>query len=113
MAKTPISLEDLLVVRTLSITDSIDKVRVEIGVPRYVSDNEAVCPYSFTYQDRVFVHDTHGLDAFQALHLALKILPTDLRHDKRLPLGRMYWLEAGDDMGFPETDWPKYPGDEA
>jgi len=113
MAKTPISLEDLFVVRTLSITDSIDKVRVELGVPKYVSDNEAVCPYRFTYQDRVFGHDTHGLDAFQALQLAMMTLPTDLRHDKRLPLGQMYWLETGDDMGFPETNWPKYPGDEA
>ena len=112
MARAPISPQDLFVVRTLSVTDSTDKVRVEVGVPKYVSENEAVCPYSFTYQDRVFAHDTHGVDAFQALHLALKLLPTELRHDKRLPLGRMYWLEVGDDMGFPETDWPKYPGDE-
>ena len=110
MAKPPIPLEDLFVVRTLSITDSNDKVRVEVGVPRYVSDDEAVCPYSFTYQDRVFAHDTHGLDAFQALQLTMKMLPSELRNNKRLPLGRMYWLKPGDDMGFSEKDgwqWPE------
>ena len=111
MAKAPIPLEDLFVVRTLAVTDSTDTVRVELGIPRYVSENEAVCPYSFTYKDKVFTHDTHGLDAFQALDLTLKMLSVELRHDKRLPLGRMYWLEPGDDMGFPETDWAKYPGD--
>jgi len=113
MAKPPIPLEDLFVVRTLSVTDSTDKVRVEIGVPKYVSENEAVCPSRYTYRDKVFGDDIHGLDAFQALHLALRHLPSKLRHDDRLPLGRMYWLEAGDDMGFPDTNWPKYPGDEA
>ena|SRR5476649_1446235 len=113
MAKAPIPLQDLFVVRTLSVVDSTDTVRVELGVPRYVSDSEAVCPYSFTYQDKVYAHDTHGLDAFQALQLTMKLLPTDLRYNKRLPIGRMYWLEPGDDMGFPETNWPKYPGDEA
>ena len=113
MAKPPISPQDLFVVRTLAITDSTDKVRVEVGVPKYVSDDEAVCPYRFTYKDKVFGHDTHGLDTFQALHLALKLLPLELRHDGRLPLGRMYWQEAGDDMGFPEKDGFHFPEDNA
>jgi hypothetical protein len=109
MARAPISPQDLFVVRTLSVTDSTDKVRVEVGVPKYVSENEAVCPYSFTYQDRVFAHDTHGVDAFQALQLTIKLLPLELRNDKRLPLGRMYWLEPGDDMGFSEKDTWQWP----
>ncbi|HKY19381.1 MAG TPA: hypothetical protein VJL82_10650 [Rhizomicrobium sp.] len=109
MARAPIPPQDLFVVRTLSVIDSIDKVRVEVGVPKYVSDSEAVCPYSFTYQDRVFAHDTHGLDAFQALQLAMKSLPGELRHNKHLPIGRMYWLEPGDDMGFSEKDGWQWP----
>jgi hypothetical protein len=113
MAKAPISPQDLFVVRTLSVADSADKVRVELAVPKYVSENEAVCAYRFIYRDEIDGHDIHGLDAFQALHLALKLLPSSLRHDEYLPLGKMYWLEVGDDMGFPEPDWPKYPGDEA
>jgi len=47
--------------------------------------------------------DSHGEDAFQSLQLALKIIPTFLRHTERLPLGRMYLYEKGDDMGFPEV----------
>jgi hypothetical protein len=113
MAKAPIPPQDLFVVRTLSVADSTDKVRVEVGVPTYVSENEAICPYRFTYKNKVFGHGVHGLDAFQSLVLTLKSLSFNLRHDKQLPLGRMYWLEPGDDMGFVETDWAKYPGDDA
>jgi hypothetical protein len=111
MAKASISPQDLFVVRTLSIAGSAEKVRVEVALPKYVSENEAVCAYRFICGDEIYGHDIHGLDAFQALYLALKLLPTSLRHDGTLPLGKMYWLEEGDDMGFPETEWPKYPGD--
>jgi len=104
-------LEDLFVVRTLAVINSADTVRVELGVPRCVSESEAVCPYSFTYKGKVFTHGARGLDAFQALDLTLKMLSGELRHNKLLPLGQMYWLEPGDDMGFPETNWAKYPGD--
>jgi hypothetical protein len=113
MARAPISPQDLFVVRTLSVTDSTDKIRVEVGVPKYVSENEAVCPSRYTYRDKVFGDDIHGLDAFQALHLALRHLPGKLRHDDRLPLGRMYWLEVGDDMGFPEKDGFHFPEGDA
>jgi hypothetical protein len=113
MAKAPIPPEDLIVVRTLSVVDSTDKVRVEVGVPKYISDDEAVCNYRFTYRDKVSGHDTHGLDAFQALHLTLKMLPGELRHRTELPLGQMYWLEPGDDMGFPEADGFQFPEDRA
>jgi len=99
----PISSQDLIASRELTIEGQSEKVIVQLGRPYYVSDREAVCPYRFLYGDVVGGNDAHGVDPFQALELAMKILPTYLRTESYLPLGKMYLWESGDDMGFPEV----------
>jgi hypothetical protein len=104
VARTPIPPQDVIATRELHVVDASETVRVEIGLPRYVGEAEAVCPYRFTWRDRVGGIDSHGADPVQALQLAMKMLPVELRHSEWLPVGRMYWLEPGDDMGFAERD---------
>jgi len=100
--KSPIPSEDVFATRELSITDSSDKVLVQLGRPYNVSENEAICPYRFTYRGETSGADIHGIDTFQALELAVRNLASTLRHAPQLPVGKMYAFEPGDDMGFPE-----------
>jgi hypothetical protein len=88
--------------RDLAIDGSRSKVSVEIGKP-FVGDRCYTCPIRIKFGRRILHHEIHGVDAFQSLELALKIIPTYLRHSEGLPLGRMYAFEKGDDMGFPEV----------
>jgi hypothetical protein len=106
--KPPIPNADVIASRELSVTDSVDKVVVQLGRPCKVSEGEAVCPLRITYRNKTSGVDVHGIDTFQALELALKILPTELRHASQLPVGNMYAFEQGDDMGFPEFYTDEY-----
>jgi len=110
MAKARKPFRNLIARRELSIEGSRSKVRVEIGRP-FADDRCHTCPLQIRFGRKIIRHDIHGIDAFQTLELALKMIPTYLRHSEGLPLGRMYAFEKGDDMGFPEPNWPVYPGD--
>ena len=112
MAKAKRPFKNLIARRDLAVDGSRSKVSVEIGRP-FEDDRCFTCQIRMTSGKKVIQREIHGVDAFQSLELALKMIPTFLRHTEQLPLGRMYAFEKGDDMGFPETNWPKYPGDEA
>jgi hypothetical protein len=112
MAKAKRPFKNLVARRELTVERSRGKVSVEIGKP-YADDRCHTCQVRISYGKKTVHQEIHGVDAFQSLELALKMIPTFLRHSDELPLGRMYAFEKGDDMGFPETNWPKYPGDEA
>ncbi|HJW39883.1 MAG TPA: hypothetical protein VJ476_01495 [Rhizomicrobium sp.] len=99
----PIPPQDVIASRELSILGDSETVLVELGRPHMVTPSEAVCTFRFTYRGNSEGWQAHGSDTFQALELALKIIPTELRHRPMLPLGRMYLYEPGDDMGFPEV----------
>jgi hypothetical protein len=112
MAKAKRPFRNLVARRELAVERSRKKVSVEIGKP-YADDRCWTCQVRISYGEKIVHQEIHGVDAFQALELTLKMIPTFLRHSDELPLGRMYAFEKGDDMGFPDTNWPKYPGDEA
>jgi hypothetical protein len=95
--------EDVIASRELCVTDSAETVLVQIGRPTAVSNSEAKCSYRLVYRGNAEGMNISGVDSFQALQLALKALPIELRHRQSLPLGQMYYLEPGDDMGFPEV----------
>jgi hypothetical protein len=97
----PLSPSEIIASRELHVVGSEEKVFVEIGRPRK-RDVDAQCPYRIRYRDHIFGMDISGIDEFQALQLAMKILPIELRHRSLLPVGNIYQFEPGDDMGFPE-----------
>jgi hypothetical protein len=102
MAKAKQSFRHFVARRDLSVERSRKKVKVEIGKP-FVGDRCYTCQFRISFGKTVIQNEIHGVDAFQALELTLKLIPTFLRHTKGLPLGRMYAFEKGDDMGFPEV----------
>ena len=111
MAKAKRPFKNLMARRELAVDGSRSKVSVEIGRP-FADDRCYTCQIRIKFGKHIIHQEIHGVDAFQSLELALKMIPTYLRHAENLPLGRMYAFEKGDDMGFKEPNWPKYPGDE-
>ena len=102
MAKAKRPFKNLVALRELTVERSKGKVSVEIGKP-YADDGCHTCQVRISYGGKIVHQEIHGVDAFQSLELALKLIPTFLRHSDELPLGRMYAFEKGDDMGFPEV----------
>ena len=97
MTRAPVN--DVIASRKLGIEGSNNKVVVEIRRPKRRDMNFA-CPYRITYGARVINREICGVDEFQALQLALRTLAVELHYNKNLPIGRMYWLEKGNDIGF-------------
>lgn len=102
MRSAPIPSEDLVAWRELEVVGSDDKVLVQLGKPKAVSKNEMQCSYRIVYRDACHGMDISGMDSFQALLLALNMIPVELRSSKALPVEQMHWLAPGDEMGFPE-----------
>ncbi len=102
MAKAKRPFKNLVARRYLAVEGSRAKVSVEIGRP-FADDRCHTCQVRITFGRNVIHQEIHGVDAFQSLELALKMIPTYLRYTTKLPLGRMYAFEKGDDMGFPEV----------
>ena len=101
--KTPIPPQDVVATRELKVEGSLDRVVVQLGRPYHVTDTEAVCAFRIAYRDVTHGWDVHGVDTFQALELALRLLPTHLRHAASIPVEKTYLDKPGDDMGFPEV----------
>jgi len=88
--------------RYLRIEGSRAKVKVELSKP-YPSKNDYGCDFRILYAGKMFRHAIYGVDEFQSLQLALRLLPTVLRHTAWLPIKKMYLHELRDDLGFPEV----------
>ena len=102
MAKAKRPFKNIVARRDLAVEGSRAKVSVEIGRP-FMGDRCYTCQVRIKFGRTVVLREIHGVDAFQSLELTLKMIPTFLRFTTKLPLGRMYAFEKGDDMGFPEV----------
>lgn len=81
-------------------------ITVIIGKPQKFSDSEDIyCPYQITGIKRNKVRYAVGIDAVQALELALKMIGADLYTSDEAHAGNLSW-EAGEkgDLGFPKPD---------
>ncbi len=78
-------------------------VLVRLGAPRESPDGlDYICPFEITGLARTRIKWAFGVDALQALELALKMLGADL-HAHRADYGPGFFLdEMGDDLGFSE-----------
>jgi hypothetical protein len=81
--------------------DAASKVVLEIAKP--ISDGQDYgCAYRISYRGLEKARTIFGVDAFQALQLALNTLAVDLAHSDWLPVRQMHWLEPGAGTGFVE-----------
>jgi hypothetical protein len=78
-------------------------VTVRIGLPRQrVSDGRYECGAEISEGGRIWVRYLNGVDAFEALYLALIIIGTDLKHLDHQLNGKLYWSDGKrTDLAFP------------
>jgi hypothetical protein len=88
--------------RYLNIEGSRAKVKVELGKP-YRTPTESACEFRISYGRKTIRKAAFGEDSFQSLELALRLLPTYLRHAAKIPVSKTFLYAPGDDMGFPEV----------
>jgi hypothetical protein len=82
---------------------------LRLGKPRPFPDNEGFfCPFEVAGIGERKVRYAAGLDEFQSLQLALQLIPAVLHVYQKAADGRLYWLEPGDDLGFPRQE-PRLP----
>jgi hypothetical protein len=83
------------------------KVTVTIGKPeRFPDSNDYYCPYQIVGSKRSHVRYAGGVDAVQALDLALKMIGADLYTSDEARNGALSWEGGSEkgDLGFPVPD---------
>jgi hypothetical protein len=87
--------------RSVSDREPQDVV-VRLGKPQQYPDGTAYfSPFETTGLGEPKIRYGAGLDAFQSLQLALRTISALLQHYKREPAMDLWWIEQGDDLGFP------------
>ena len=82
------------------------ELTVRLGKPeRTLGRDEFSCQIDIVGPDGVETTRVFGLDSFQALELSLRYIPTALHRLRQESGWAIYWLDEGDDMGFP-VNWP-------
>ncbi len=82
-----------------------EEVIVRIGLPQESPDHYYFCPFEIVGFGTTRIRYAAGGDAFQALQLALGMIGTSLHYHRQRLGSEFYFLEAGDDLGFPEKAW--------
>ncbi|MEM9694491.1 MAG: hypothetical protein AAGA56_18200 [Myxococcota bacterium] len=111
-----VELEQVIAMRRLRVGGSDDlDVRLLIGLPRPFPDDpngDYLCPYQITGVGDEKVRYAAGVDALQALELALQILPVQLDVLRTQHPG-LRWEDApAGDYGFSEAISAAYRRDE-
>ena len=96
------SIGQVIAERRLSLDGG--KIVVRLGMPRRFPDSPDDCYCLFEIEGFGDLQRRYaaGVDSIQALRVAFKMIGTIL-HCHRQELGdRFYWVERGDDLGFPD-----------
>lgn len=75
-------------------------VHVKIYAPRPEGENWA-CIYEIGWPSATRRVQANGLDSVQALLLAMQMIGAELYARRPSGVSDLYWLEAGDGVGFP------------
>ena len=83
-----------------------EDVIIRLGKPQQFSDNSGFySPFEVVGVGERKIRYAAGVDAFQSLQLALRMISTLLHHYRHEPSDEMFFLEPGDDLGFPEEQF--------
>jgi len=99
-------MRDVIAERTLTLSEGKGNARqvfVRLGKPEESPQHDEYhCPIQIVGLGDDKVHMVFGVDAFQALQLALRCISFELHHYRKESNLVLYCWEQGDDMGFPE-----------
>lgn len=81
-------------------------VIVRLGKPQPFPDGSGFySPFELIGLGPRKVRYAAGIDAFQSLQFVFRMISVNLHHYKHEPSVDMYFLEPGDDLGFPEEQF--------
>jgi hypothetical protein len=75
-------------------------VPITIDTPRQ-GERDWSCTYEIGWPDETRRHTMYGIDAMQAMLIALKIIGAEIYTSDLHRSDRLRWLEAGDGYGYP------------
>ncbi|HUS18436.1 MAG TPA: ribonuclease E inhibitor RraB [Terriglobales bacterium] len=96
-----------IIARRVIKTPDGKALEVRMGLPQQVGEGpDSYCPIQISGSSDERILKVGGVDAFQAMQLAMKIVGTDLALlNNREYDGKLEWLDSGDpDLGFPLPD---------
>lgn len=106
MSTDPEDIGTVIAVRTLSLSGE-EKVTVTIGKPkRFPEGDDYYCPYRIVGIGNERVRHAGGVDAMQALVLALRMIGAELYTSPEARSGALRWMGRSreGDLGFPVPD---------
>jgi hypothetical protein len=74
-------------------TGEREAATLRVGLPYKVGEGEWICPYELRTDSTRRAFGAHGIDALQALELAMKILGTEVEHWERSQHGKFHFLD--------------------
>ena len=100
------SVGEIIATRELDIADSGAKVTVGIGTPKNFPDSsDYYCPYEIRGLGNDKVRYAGGIDAIQALLLALQRVGAELYTSEECKAGMLIWAGGQEgNLGFPVPD---------
>ena len=95
---------EIIAMRTLQIIDADKRVDVPIRIftPQLV-DGAWNCHVEIEWPDGVMKRYAGGIDAVQALELAMQLIGVELYCSEAHEGGRLVWMDKGRGYGFPVT----------
>ena len=88
--------------RILRFAAAQREIEIEISIDLPVQgDRDWSCLYRIDWPDGPYTGSGYGIDATQALLLALQAIGTDIYTSDYHRSGRLRWLVPGDGYGFP------------
>lgn len=94
----------IIATRTLQIIDGENRIDVPIRIfaPQYLGVDWE-CHIEIEWPDKTSKRYAGGIDAVQALELAMQLIGVELYCSDAHESGRLVWMDAGRGYGFPVT----------
>jgi len=91
--------------RTLKL-DQDKEVHVDLFEPELEPDGDYICRYTVSGLSKPLSGDSMGIDAIQALHIALQLIGNRLYSMEEFKSKRLTWEGSVDssDLGFPTSN---------
>ena len=97
----PNHIKDPIALRVLAFGDKTIEVRIDKPVP-YEDGNDFLCAYAIKIGEQQTISAASGMDAVQALQLAMKKIAVDLRYMSETSGVPISWIpDTPGDTGFP------------
>ena len=92
----------LMAIRSLTVHDADAELDVEVRLYLPEQDDQAwICKYEIGWPTSVRRSDARGVDAFQAILLALYKIGIEIHTSDYHKAGKLTWLAKGRGYGFP------------